>query len=70
MRHVNNGGMVAFHVFQAIPFVYELRALLVSCLGPLLLVCCCLFTHAVCGWHTPTRFACGLINTYSYLGSL
>ncbi len=30
MRHVNNAGMVAFHVFQAIPFVYELRALLVS----------------------------------------
>jgi hypothetical protein len=27
-RHVNNFGVVAFHVFQAIPFLYELRELL------------------------------------------
>ena len=27
-RHVNNFGTMAFHVFQAIPFLYELRELL------------------------------------------
>ena len=30
-RFPNNAGMVAFHIFQAIPFLYELRQLLDWC---------------------------------------
>ena len=33
-RFPNNLGMVAFHVFQAIPFLYELRELLDWCAAP------------------------------------
>ncbi len=33
-RFPNNLGMIAFHVFQAIPFLYELRELLDWCAAP------------------------------------
>ncbi len=43
-RFPNNLGMIAFHVFQAIPFLYELRELLDWCAAPWLLVS----PHSLC----------------------
>ena len=41
-RFPNNLGMIAFHIFQAIPFLYELRELLDWCASP---TCSCCTIH-------------------------